>query len=805
MAMERLHRCRILFSGFLLLQFSSLDLLSASDCTPAKQYFINCGSKSNIEEERTKRLFTGDEKLRGSVSFSRGSSKDADKNPTGNSFGVYQTARIFKRPSFYKFQIDGPGTYMVRLHFFAFSSHNNLSDAQFGVSASGFSLLPNFTVENRDSFAIKEFLITTDEKELQICFTPSGRNPLAFVNALEVFLTPKSFISHKAPHIEPAGESSGEVIATVLGTILRVNVGGEEIKSEDDSLWRTWVTDDAYLLNQNYKNKSKPVQPDYQTGNATNCTAPKNVYLTARYLDTYPSRLAWRFNVSKDRTHFVRLHFCDIVSPTLNVDNFTFSIYENFSRMINPYVLYPEKWYVPFSLDFVLDSDKSGFLNIGISTNGEKKYAFLNGLEIMEARKDPGLVCAKDEPENKPLSLILGLSVGGAALIFITLTVLLIIKPRKVNSSGFANLNLELKIPFAEIKRATDNFNKRRLIGEGGFGKVYRGTLRNGLEVAVKRGEGSHGQGLLEFQNEITILSKIRHRHLVSLIGYCDERSEMILVYEFMENGTLRTHLYDSHWSSKRLPYPRFLSWKQRIEICIGSAEGLHYLHTSSDAGIIHRDVKSTNILLDRQFVAKVSDFGISKSGHLDQNYVSTNVKGSVGYLDPEYFGTQQLTKKSDMYSFGMVLLEVLCARPPINTSLPGEQANLGEWAMDLYKRGEIEKAVDERIVSEVNPSALRKFMEIVEKCLSACGAERPQMGDVLWDLKYVLELQLVVNREPYEESSTASFQLPRAVFQSLPSCGFSVDKDDEIRARDEGSDTTASEVFTQLRLADPR
>lgn len=313
-----------------------------------------------------------------------------------------------------------------------------------------------------------------------------------------------------------------------------------------------------------------------------------------------------------------------------------------------------------------------------------------------------------------------------------------------------SNLNLSFKIPIAEILLATNSFDEKTQVGLGGFGKVYKGVLRDGTAVAVKRAyrercnSGSR-QGLTEFQAEILVLTRIRHRHLVSLIGYCEERSEMILVYEFMANGPLRDHLYGS-----TKPH---LSWKQRLEICIGSARGLHYLHTGTAQGtIIHRDVKSSNILLDENYIAKVGDFGLSRSAgaNIDQNHVSTGVKGSFGYLDPEYFRTQQLTDKSDVYSFGVVLLEILCARPVIDRSLSWEEVNLAEWGMKWQKKGHLEKIIDPLLKDEIDSKSLKKFGVTVEKCLAQYGVDRPTMGDVLWNLECVLQLhESAINAEP--------------------------------------------------------
>ncbi|XP_006367155.1 receptor-like protein kinase HERK 1 [Solanum tuberosum] len=290
------------------------------------------------------------------------------------------------------------------------------------------------------------------------------------------------------------------------------------------------------------------------------------------------------------------------------------------------------------------------------------------------------------------------------------------------------------RVPFVDLQEATNNFDEKFHIGLGGFGKVYRGVLRDGTKVALKRYKRESSQGIEEFQTEIEILSFCSHPHLVSLIGYCDERNEMILVYDYIENGNLRSHLYGSD-----LPT---MSWEQRLEICIGAARGLHYLHTSA---VIHRDVKSINILLDENFVAKITDFGVSKKGtELDQTHLSTLVQGTIGYLDPEYFLRGQLTEKSDVYSFGVVLFEVLCARPAIVQSLPREMVSLAEWAVESHNKGQLEQIIDPDLAAKIRPESLRKFGETAVKCLALSSEDRPSMGEVLWKLEYALQESVI-------------------------------------------------------------
>ncbi|KAL8235222.1 hypothetical protein R6Q59_021322 [Mikania micrantha] len=300
-----------------------------------------------------------------------------------------------------------------------------------------------------------------------------------------------------------------------------------------------------------------------------------------------------------------------------------------------------------------------------------------------------------------------------------------------------------LQFTFSEIKLATKNFDESLVIGRGGFGKVYRGTVTCSdgnilMDVAIKRLDSDSSQGAGEFWAEVEMLSKLRHCHLVSLVGYCSDRQEMILVYEYMPNGTLADRIHKS-----RAP---LLTWVRRLKICIGAARGLDYLHTGTGIkhGVIHRDVKSSNILLDGNWAAKISDFGLSKIGPINQpsTYVNTLVRGTFGYLDPEYFQTGRLTRKSDVYAFGVVLFEVLCGKQAVDRSVDEEHWGLATWAQDSIKEGRLKQIVDPDLREIISPKCLKEFALLASRCLHSRPRQRPTMAEVVMGLESILALQ---------------------------------------------------------------
>ncbi|XVF71282.1 hypothetical protein PTKIN_Ptkin12aG0024500 [Pterospermum kingtungense] len=271
--------------------------------------------------------------------------------------------------------------------------------------------------------------------------------------------------------------------------------------------------------------------------------------------------------------------------------------------------------------------------------------------------------------------------------------------------------------------------------------------------VAVKRLRPDSHQGFLEFRTELMLLCQLRHQNLVSLIGFCNDKEEMILVYEYMRNGSLCDQLYGSGYD----PF----TWKQKLEICIGAARGLHYLHSGAKQAVIHRDIKSSNILLDDHWVPKLSDFGLSKlrsrSESKSLKKIDSAVKGAWGYLDPEYARGGGLSEKSDVYSFGVLLFEVLCGRKAIDKKLPSIEVNLASWARRCIGEGTIYKAIDPYLIGKIAPECFNIFVDIAYSCTFEEGNTRPEMGEVEMMLERALEMQEKADYT-YEEVSVSPF-----------------------------------------------
>ncbi|XP_042017601.1 probable LRR receptor-like serine/threonine-protein kinase At1g06840 [Salvia splendens] len=283
---------------------------------------------------------------------------------------------------------------------------------------------------------------------------------------------------------------------------------------------------------------------------------------------------------------------------------------------------------------------------------------------------------------------------------------------------------------YRELALATNDFDESTVVGSGGYGKVHRGVLANGTIVAIKRAQEGSLQGEKEFLTEIELLSRLHHRNLVSLIGYCDEEGEQMLVYEFMPNGTLRDHL------STKAKMP--LTFARRVKIALGSARGILYLHTEANPPIFHRDIKATNILLDSTFTAKVADFGLSRLAPLPEleggvpSHVSTVVKGTPGYLDPEYFLTHKLTDKSDVYSLGVVFLEMLTGMHPISHG-----KNIVREVNIAHRSGMIFSIIDEQMGSYPS-ECIEKFINLALKCCQEETDSRPSMAEVHRELENI-------------------------------------------------------------------
>ncbi|KAA8545303.1 hypothetical protein F0562_020087 [Nyssa sinensis] len=277
-----------------------------------------------------------------------------------------------------------------------------------------------------------------------------------------------------------------------------------------------------------------------------------------------------------------------------------------------------------------------------------------------------------------------------------------------------------------DLELATNRFSKENVLGEGGYGVVYRGHLINGTPVAVKKLLNNLGQAEKEFRVEVEAIGHVRHKNLVRLLGYCIEGIHRMLVYEYVNNGNLE------QWLHGAMRQHGYLTWEARMKVLLGTAKALAYLHEAIEPKVVHRDIKSSNILIDDDFNAKVSDFGLAKLLGAGKSHITTRVMGTFGYVAPEYANTGLLNEKSDVYSFGVVLLEAITGRDPVDYGRPAQEVNLVDWLKMMVGSRRSEEVVDPNIETRPSTRALKRALLTALRCVDPDSEKRPKMGQVV-------------------------------------------------------------------------
>ncbi|KAJ8550982.1 hypothetical protein K7X08_000352 [Anisodus acutangulus] len=375
-----------------------------------------------------------------------------------------------------------------------------------------------------------------------------------------------------------------------------------------------------------------------------------------------------------------------------------------------------EHMYVGFSASTGLLASSHYVFGWSFKLNGEAEFLDLDSLPSL-----PG-------PKKKHTGLILGVSIMVVIFVLIVILVAIYLVKRFKNADVIEPWELEVgphRYSYQELKQATRGFKDSELLGAGGFGKVYKGVLQNpNIQIAVKRISHESKQGLREFVSEISSIGRLRHRNLVQLVGWCRRRGDLLLVYDFMPNGSLDNFLFEK---------PRMvLTWEQRFKIIKGVASGLLYLHEGYEQIVVHRDVKASNVLLDGELNGRLGDFGLARLYEHGSNPGTTRVVGTLGYLAPELPRTGRATEKSDVFAFGALLLEVVCGRRPIESKAGPEELVLVDMVWNKWREGKILDVIDKSLKGEFNESEVLIVLKLGLMCSNNQALSRPSMRQVM-------------------------------------------------------------------------
>ncbi|XP_042951869.1 probable leucine-rich repeat receptor-like serine/threonine-protein kinase At3g14840 isoform X2 [Carya illinoinensis] len=466
----------------------------------------------------------------------------------------------------------------------------------------------------------------------------------------------------------------------------------------------------------------------------TTNTPDTELYTTARFS---PLSLTYYAFCLVSGKYTVRLHFAEIVFT----DDETYS---SLGRRI--FDIYIQEKQVRKDFDIVKEAggvrkpyiESFNAVVVNNSTLQIRFYWAGKGTTDIPSKGDYGpLISAisvefDNEPSSISIGAMVGIIVAGAFVIILFVVAILLWKGylgQRSSATDHDLRGLDLKtgtFTLRQIKTATNNFDAANKIGEGGFGSVYKGLLSDGTMVAVKQLSSKSKQGNREFLNEIGMISALQHPHLVKLYGCCVEGNQLLLVYEYMENNSLARALFGPE------EYQLQLDWPTRHRICVGIARGLAYLHEESRLKIVHRDIKATNVLLDKNLNPKISDFGMAKLDEEDNTHISTRIAGTYGYMAPEYALHGYLTDKADVYSFGIVALEIVSGKSNTSHRPRGESLHLLDWALVLKEKGNLLDLADPRLGSNYRKEDVMRMINVALLCANVSAAVRPTMSSVV-------------------------------------------------------------------------